>query len=52
MSQNSKLLNLTMIKQCKYSWKAARKKVILIVHAPVHDGNTNIRKLSRFYLIL
>ncbi len=46
MSQNSKLLNLTTkatIKQCKYIWKTAQKKItLLIIHAQVHDGNNGI----------
>jgi len=48
MSQNGKLPNLTtkaMIKWCKYSWKTV-KSSLLIIHAPVHGGNTSIRKVE------
>jgi len=51
MSQNGKLLIQTtkvMIKSCKYSWNSTS----LIIHGPVHDGNTSIRKVESFYLIL
>ncbi len=48
MSQNSELLNLTTkatIKQCKYISKIAKKLILLIIHAQVHDGNNGIMTL-------
>jgi len=41
-----------MIKLCKYSWKTVKNATVLIIYAPVHDGRTSIRELSRFYLNL
>jgi len=51
MPQNNKLLNLTtkpMIQQCKHSLKTVKSATLFIINAPVHDGNTSIRKLSFF----
>jgi len=34
------------IKQCINSWKTLKNSTLLFIHAPVHDGNTSIRKVE------